>query len=63
MVLECPKWQNPLRVKYLKIINKIDSFNEYIPSAKNLTEQDLSLVISDMEILLDELKDLYEKEG
>jgi catalase (peroxidase I) len=63
VVLECPKWQNPLRVKYLKIINKIDSFNEYIPSAKNLTKQDLFSVIGDMDALLSELQDLYEKEA
>jgi len=56
-------WKTPLRVKYLKIINRIDSFNEGIPQAKNLTKQDLSFVISDMQILLDELKDLYEKEA
>jgi len=54
-------WQNPLRIEYLKIINKIDDFNQEIPQAKDLTKKDLTYVISDMEILLDELKDLYEE--
>ena len=46
-------WQNPLRIEYLKIINKIDDFNQEIPQAKDLTKKDLTYVISDMEILLD----------
>ena len=57
--------QNPLRIEYLKIINKIDDFNqeiqEFAASSFNLTKKDLMYVISDMEILLDELKDLYEE--
>ena len=63
MVLECPKWQNPLRVKYLEIINKIDDFNANIPQATQLTKQDLFSVIGDMDALLSELQDLYEKEA
>ena len=54
-------WKNPLRVGYLEIINRIDDFNQEIPQAKDLTKKDLMYVITDMEVLLDDLKDLYEE--
>ena len=63
MVLKCPKWKNPLRVKYLEIINKIEDFNTNIPAATELTKQDLFSVIGDMDAVLSELQDLYEKEA
>ena len=54
-----PSWKNPLRVKYLEIINKIEDFNTNIPEARNLSRKDLFYVISDMEALLSELQELY----